>query len=1042
MVAPSAPSRNEATPDRLADSAPRSKHAIERSPKRPTPLRVEHDGIPMELQRQPNWVAWRYELTIGKDKTRRWTKVPTVACNWLSPEHGGNAKSTDPMTWTKFGCALLYYFEDHGADGISFVFSEADPFCGVDLDDSYDPVAKCLKDWAQPIVESLDSYTEISPSATGVKVFLKGEIPGPRRKKGDVEMYDRDRVFTVTGHHLPGTPETVNERPAALLRLYTQTFGTIKPPQQPKAVTKASAATASVVFDDAVPDAGGLSVDEVVRLASAGPKGDKFKRLWAGDCGGYESQSAADMALCSILAFWCRRNAGQMDSAFRRSGLFRPKWNRSSYREPTLRKAVSGCTRVYEPAARTPPFTPEEYAELVPLLALLDMPGEPTPPATAPASPSETAPDAGPEPTVEPPHESTAEQLARMDRLHEGELAETDASLPRAVQWTSAHSSGPAVYIDQDPPDHPAHVVRQTIANAGIRRSLTVLRSGHEVDAAASTLRTGVGSGTHVAQYPKRTAANCQNIREVQLAQQTGLAAGSAVCPSCPHNLDGTCVYQKEMELASRADHRVVSSARAAGNLAQMAKDVDAVFLLRDALDVLAPHAAVCRVRREHLAVIADAAGRAAKNARFRGRPGAWWQSLRDVAEAVSTRLAAGIPVAIPLPSSKKPPSLWGVTLWGALRGADCRAPALPGGLIRLLTAAASGRLRALELHPGECGDGLLLVGVWLPCVPPNVTVFAVEVLRRGGLADTGLTATDITTVVPPAWRERAIQIPRRRVARQRPGAVVSLLRGFLARHPGERLCVLLPGRRTMAEALAVEVVKLLEPTEAALVNLVPWHGDCGGRLPAFDRVVGFGVPGVPPGSVRRRLIQAGDGDSARTDGDWGTHTWTGRDAAGAEIAVAEQGYRHSAWQSAYRELVEDSLRRRLVSVAVPVVLMTDFELGLPLSVCPPALRPKYQDLLAAVDAELAESKSAENVRGRIEHSSYVFRRLEERGAATARIAVRAGIAVRTAGDRLKVMERSGLVAAIRNDKGRLRGWIRPGMDRVAGTPETSTQSL
>ncbi|MCE9564018.1 MAG: hypothetical protein K8U57_18400 [Planctomycetes bacterium] len=1032
MVAPSALSRNDTTPEPTPTSATRSKHAIERSPKRPQPLRLEPDGIPMELRRQPNWVAWRYVLTKGKDKKTRWTKVPTDARFWRCPELGMNAKSTDPSTWTTFDTALWYYWEPIGADGICFVFSEADPFCGVDLDDSYDPVAKCLKDWARPIVESLDSYTEISPSGTGVKVFLKGEIPGPRRKKGDVEMYDRDRVFTVTGHHLPGTPETVNERPDALRRLYTQTFGPIKPPQQPKAVTKASAATASAFPDEPVPDIGGLGVDELVRLASAGPKGDKFKRLWSGDFSGYESQSAADMALCSILAYWCRRNAAQMDSMFRRSGLSRPKWNRPSYREPTLRKAISGCTRVYEPAARTLPFTPEEYAELVLLLALLDMPGEPTTPAPTSASPSEIAPDSGPEltvePPVEPPHESTSEQLARMDRLHAGELAETDASLPRAGQWASAHSSGAAVYIDQDPPDHPAHVVRQTIANAGIRRSLTVLRSGHEVDAAASTLRTGVGSGTHVAQYPKRTAANCRNLGEVQQAQQIGLAAGSAVCPSCPYNLDGTCVYQKEMELASGADHRVVSSARAAGNLAQMAKDVDAVFLLRDALDVLAPHAAVSGVRREHLAVIADAAGRAAKNARFRGRPGVWWQSLRDVAEAVSTRRAAGIPVAIPLPSSKKPPSLWGVTLWGALRGADCRAPALPGGLIRLLTAAASGRLRALELHPGECGDGLLLVGVWLPCVPPNVTVFAVEVLRRGGLADVGLTATDITTAVPPAWTARAVQIPRRRVARQRPGAVVALLRGFLARHPGERVCVLLPGRRALAEALAVEVVKLLEPTEAALVSLVPWHGDGGGcKLPACDRVVGFGVPGVPPSSVRRRLIQAGDGDSARTDGDWGTRSWTGRDAGGAEIAVAEQGYRHAAWQSAYRELVEDSLRRRLVGVAVPVVLMTDFELGVPLSVCPPALRPKYQDLLAAVDAELAESKSAENVRGRKETSSYVFRRLEECGAATARIAARAGIAVRTAGDRLKVMERSGLVAAIRNEKGRLRGWVRPG---------------
>lgn len=51
--------------------------------------------------------------------------------------------------------------------------------------------------------------------------------------------------------------------------------------------------------------------------------------LWKGDWSRYPSQSEADMALCSHLAFWTGRNAIQMDRLFRCSGLMRDKWDRA-----------------------------------------------------------------------------------------------------------------------------------------------------------------------------------------------------------------------------------------------------------------------------------------------------------------------------------------------------------------------------------------------------------------------------------------------------------------------------------------------------------------------------------------------------------------------------------------------------------------------------------------------------------------------------------------------------------------------------------------
>ncbi|MFR4804189.1 MAG: hypothetical protein ACLT98_13270 [Eggerthellaceae bacterium] len=59
------------------------------------------------------------------------------------------------------------------------------------------------------------------------------------------------------------------------------------------------------------------------RREAATPSRHSWRRLLR--AGG--DRSAADMALCSHLAFWCGRDAGRMDRIFRRSGLMRDKWD-------------------------------------------------------------------------------------------------------------------------------------------------------------------------------------------------------------------------------------------------------------------------------------------------------------------------------------------------------------------------------------------------------------------------------------------------------------------------------------------------------------------------------------------------------------------------------------------------------------------------------------------------------------------------------------------------------------------------------------------
>ena len=154
----------------------------------PKALKVISEGIPDELKVRPQWVCWRYAL----DSKGKWTKHP------YNPRSGRKASSTDLMTWSKFEDVLVAY-ETEKYDGIGFVFCSGDPYCGVDLDSCRDPETGEIEGWAAEIIETLDSFTELSPSGEGVHVIAKGKVPAAL-KLDYIEMYSIERYFTMSGH--------------------------------------------------------------------------------------------------------------------------------------------------------------------------------------------------------------------------------------------------------------------------------------------------------------------------------------------------------------------------------------------------------------------------------------------------------------------------------------------------------------------------------------------------------------------------------------------------------------------------------------------------------------------------------------------------------------------------------------------------------------------------------------------------------------------------------------------------------------------------
>jgi putative DNA primase/helicase len=161
----------------------------------PTYVPPSADSIPPELKGIDHWVAWRYELRPDRNGKLKLTKVP------VDPLTGTNAKTNDKTTWGTFEQAWARYERD-GLDGVGLVLTLEVGIIGIDVDHCRIPESGIIDDEALAIVREIDSYTEISPSGTGVRIFARGKLPPKGRKKGRVEIYDSGRFLTVTGAHV------------------------------------------------------------------------------------------------------------------------------------------------------------------------------------------------------------------------------------------------------------------------------------------------------------------------------------------------------------------------------------------------------------------------------------------------------------------------------------------------------------------------------------------------------------------------------------------------------------------------------------------------------------------------------------------------------------------------------------------------------------------------------------------------------------------------------------------------------------------------
>lgn len=315
--------------------------------------------IPQELKALGNWVCFRYEK---RGKNGKLSKIP------YNPLTGKLAKANDPSTWTAFADAVRFVGR---YNGIGFQFGNS-PYVGIDIDHCVS--GGRLSAVAADIVGALASYSEYSPSGTGVHIICRGRLlqeKGANRCNAiGLEIYQTGRYFTMTGNVLPGY-EAIEERSEAIAgvqRKYILLPKEAKQPPakvQPPASKQSETSTERAVSTGEEEAAGSIAaptqrelsgVEAIVEAARRSKQGAAFGALYSGQWqGSYKSQSEADIALCNMLAFWTKKDAALMDELFRRSGLMRPKWDEvhgaDTYGNLTIQEAVAKCKSIYDPTA-------------------------------------------------------------------------------------------------------------------------------------------------------------------------------------------------------------------------------------------------------------------------------------------------------------------------------------------------------------------------------------------------------------------------------------------------------------------------------------------------------------------------------------------------------------------------------------------------------------------------------------------------------------------------------------------------------------------
>ena len=259
-------------------------------PKQPPLRQFNGEKIPQELKDQRRWAPWK---AVWNDKRGKYDKIPCYP-------NGMGISTAKPDRWQSYATALQAYQGNpsHFA-GVGYLMTGPHGVVGIDLDHCV--TGNDIEPWAQEIVDQVATYTELSPSGTGLRMFSFGDIDVDwTNHEVGIEVYagHEPRFLTVTGARLKQSVENITAAPEVIVAL----SGRYAPDRKAKA-TVVSLSIPEQLDDLSLPDLANLELPYKVRdfLTEGKAEGDRSGLIHAAGIALYSS-GLADDQVYSLLA--------------------------------------------------------------------------------------------------------------------------------------------------------------------------------------------------------------------------------------------------------------------------------------------------------------------------------------------------------------------------------------------------------------------------------------------------------------------------------------------------------------------------------------------------------------------------------------------------------------------------------------------------------------------------------------------------------------------------------------------------------------------
>lgn len=275
--------------------------------------------LPQELKFNALWCCW---------KLTEKGKIP------FNVSTGQGAKSNDPSTFVSYPVLLKHIhkylsIDDNGKQigGVGLGIFRG--YSAVDIDHCVDNDGN-ISEMARDIIDYCNSYTEYSPSRTGIRIIFKTQTKIDKSQyyinnaNLGLEIYISDmtnKFVTITGNKISG--DTINDIDILpILNKYMKK--------------------------------GGFNINKILE------KDDKLAALWNKKApGSHADESETDMALCCKLAFYLKNDEQLIKQYFEMSPYYqskddvhKKKWARN-YSLETIRSAINYIGEPQQPTIVT-----------------------------------------------------------------------------------------------------------------------------------------------------------------------------------------------------------------------------------------------------------------------------------------------------------------------------------------------------------------------------------------------------------------------------------------------------------------------------------------------------------------------------------------------------------------------------------------------------------------------------------------------------------------------------------------------------------------